>query len=455
MARRLWENLGTFLLAVILALLVWVVALNEENPLETRDFAQQVPVELVNLPPNMILVSPGTARTRVTLIAPRLVWQELSLADIQVTADLGGLDPGTHPDVPLNVTINPERDSVRLVRLNPDTITVTLEGLESRSCPVEVQQSGTPAVGYEAGVPRLGDQTVILEGPVPAVESVVACVVRYSIDGLRQDFNSLVAVQPIDADGNLVSRVTVAPEGTQVTVPVTQLAGFRDVAVKAVITGQVASGYQVTSISVVPQVITLSSSDPDRVEQVPGFVETMPLDISGASDDVVQRVALQLPEGVEGADSVLMEVNVAAIEYSLTIQRELEVRGLAPGMAAEPSPDSVDVLLLGPLPLLDNLTIGDVRVIIDLQGLGPGTYQVTPQVIILSDRLRAENVLPSQIEVVIGPATPTPTETEPGTPGPTVTGTPPTPTRTATATPTRTATPTAPAINTPRSTGTP
>jgi YbbR domain-containing protein len=456
MARRLWENLGTFILAFILAALVWVVALDEENPLEERAFEQTVPIELVNLPPNMILVSPGAARTRVYLKAPRLVWQQLTLEDIEVTANLGNLGPGTHENVPLNVMVDLEHESTRVIRYDPETITVILEGREARDCPVVVQQSGTPALGYAAGAPQLGTAAVTLEGPTPAVERVVACVVRLSVEGLRQDFNGQLTVQPVDAEGNEVPRVTVTPESTSVLVPVTQQAGFRDVAVKAVITGQVASGYQVTSISVVPQVITLSSSDPERVDQVPGFVETMPLDISEATSDVVQRVALVLPEGVEGADSVLVEVNVGAIEYSLTIERELELRGLAPGLGAEASPETVDVLLLGPLPLLDNLTLGDVRVVLDLQGLGPGTYQVTPQVILLSDRLRAENVLPGQVEVVIGVATATPTATREGTPEPTVTGTPPTPTRTATATrtvtasptPTRTVTPTAPPINT-------
>src|SRR6185503_5658109 len=102
-----------------------------------------------------------------------------------------------------------------------------------------------------------------------------------------------------------------------------------------------------------------------------------PLDITGATDDVVQRVALVLPDGVDGPDSVLVEVNVAAIEFSLTVQRSLDIRGLAPGLGAILSPSSVDVILLGPLPLLENLTLEDVRVVVDLQGLTAGTYQVT------------------------------------------------------------------------------
>jgi hypothetical protein len=90
-------------------------------------------------------------------------------------------------------------------------------------------------------------------------------------------------------------------------------------------------------------------------------------------------------------------------------------------MAANASPDSVDVLILGPLPVLDNLTPEDVRVVLDLTGLDVGTYHLTPDVLLLSDRLRYENVLPSQIEVIIARATPTPTG---GTPTPTATATP-------------------------------
>jgi len=443
-ARRLWENLGTLILALIVAAMVWVVALDEENPLEENPFSQPVPIQLINPPANMILLNPTVAgSTEITLRAPRLVWQTLSLSQFHVVADLANLGPGTH-EVPLQAQV--DAASTRITRLEPDTITVTLEELISRDCPITVEQRGTLALGYAAGAPQLSISTVTLSGPASAVQSVAACVVRLSLDGLKQDFNSPLTVRPVDAEGNVVNGVTITPDNATVIIPITQQQGFRDVAVKAVITGLVASGYQVTSITVVPQVITLSSSDPSIVEGVPGFVDTTPLDITGATDDVVQRVALVLPEGVDGPDSVLVEVNVAAIEFSLTVQRGLDIRGLAPSLGAILSPSAVDVILLGPLPLLDNLTLEDVRVILDLQGLGPGTYQVTPQVLLLSDRLRAENVLPGLIEVVIAPASPTPTATDLP---PTITGTLPTPTRTPTATRTPTVT------RTPRPTITP
>jgi YbbR domain-containing protein len=444
--RRLWDNLGTFLLALILAGLVWLIALEEENPLEERVFEQPIPIQLLNVPTNMLLTGPDVRTVSVTLRAPRLVWDSLSASQFQATADLAGLPPGTH-EVPVELRLNIE--NVTLTRYEPQHVTISLEGRTSRDCPVQLVQTGLPANGYEADTAIFEPASVVLEGPSTWAERVTACIVRFSIEGLRQNFDSVLTVQPVDSRGVIVARVNLEPDTARVTVPITQKQGFRDVVVRAIITGQVASGYQVTGISVAPQIITLSSSNPELVNSLPGFVETLPLDISGANEDVVQRVALLLPEGVEGPDSVLVEVNVEPIEYSLTVQRNLEIRGLAPGLAATPSPETVDVLLLGPLPVLDNLTLTDVRVILDLAGLGPGTYQIVPTVLLLSDRLRAENVLPSPIEVIIGPSSPTPTATLEDTPEPTVTGTPPTATRTPTATitpsPTRTPTPTLPA----------
>ncbi|MCC7361745.1 MAG: hypothetical protein IT317_19845 [Anaerolineales bacterium] len=435
MARRLWENLGTFVLALIVAAMVWVIALDEENPLEENTFSQPVPVQLLNLPNNMILLAPTTGgTTEIKLKAPRLVWQNLTLGQLRVVADLAALGPGTH-SVPLQASVN--ADSTRITSIDPVSITVTLEELISRDCPITVEQRGTLALGYAAGQPQLSADRVTVTGPASAVEAVTACVVRVTLDNLQQDFSSSLTVRPVDAQGNTASRVTLTPETTTVTVPVIQQEGYRNVTVLPVITGTVASGYQVTSVSVVPQVITLKSSDADVVTSLPGFVSTTALDVTGATADVVRRVALVLPEGVEGPDSVLIEVNVAAIEFSLTVQRNLDIRGLAPGLGAILSPDSVDVILLGPLPLLDNLTLEDVRVVVDLDELTSGTYQITPQVLLLSDQLRAENILPGLIEVVIAPASPTPTITPIP---PTVTGTPPT--ATPSLTPTRTPRPT-------------
>ena len=95
-----------------------------------------------------------------------------------------------------------------------------------------------------------------------------------------------------------VTDLTIQPEAAHVTLPVTRQGGFRDLAVKVVVRGQVASGYRLDSISVSPPVVTVYSSNPDLVNALPGVVETQPLDLQAAKDNVTLRVPLNLPGGV-------------------------------------------------------------------------------------------------------------------------------------------------------------
>ena len=421
MARRIWENMGTFLLALMLALLVWIVALNEENPLEERTLTQPVPIELVGLPDNMIVAGSVVSRTQVTIRAPRQALERLTTQQLRVTAVITNPQPG--PNVvmlearPINI------DSARITAIEPDRITVNLESSEVREVPISLEVTGEPALGYAAEQPVVSAETVTISGPSSAVDSVAVVEARLSIEGLKRDFNSTISLVPVDANGNTVNRVELSPDSTQVTVPIIQRLGYREVAVTVEITGQVSSGYQVTNITVAPNVVTVSSSDPRLVEQMPGFVDTQTVDLSDASDDIIRRVGLQLPEGVivVGDQTVLVQVNIGAIEYSLRVERTLEVRGLSPGLSAEVSPDRVDLFILGPLAVLDNLTPDDVGVMLDLTALGPGTYQVAPQLDVLPNDLRVESMLPNRVEVVISVSTPTPTATA----TPRVTATPP------------------------------
>jgi YbbR domain-containing protein len=76
------------------------------------------------------------------------------------------------------------------------------------------------------------------------------------------------------------------------------------------------------------------------------------------------------------------------------------------------SPATVDVIVSGPLPLLDTLTRQDISVTVDLTNLAAGTYQLSPAVEILVSDVVVESILPGTIEVVISPidaSTPTAT----------------------------------------------
>jgi YbbR domain-containing protein len=417
--RLSWGSLGTLLLSLMLAVLVWFIAANEQNPFEERLLSTPIDVKLENLPPDLIIINPPNTKATVTLRAPKSVWDALSVDRVHVTADLTGLTEGTY-EITLQRFV--DEPASRVVSLSPNKITVTLERRAAREIPVRLEVTGEPALGYEPGVVVQSARTASVNGPASQVDRVSELVAQVSIAGLKSNLNTELTLAPVDASGRVVTSVALTPASVRVQIPIAQKIGFRDVAVRAVIQGQVAPGYRVTNITVAPPIITVSSADPQMVSELAGFVDTQPLNISGQSDDVTERVALNLPEGVSpvGDPTVLVQVNIAAIESSIQIQRKLEVQNLGAGLSAVFSPGTVDVLLSGPVPVLEALRSEDVRVVVDVQGLTPGVYQLVPEVVLLPEGLSAESVLPSPIEVTIeAGATPTMTPTPARTPTPT------------------------------------
>jgi YbbR domain-containing protein len=217
----------------------------------------------------------------------------------------------------------------------------------------------------------------------------------------------------LDAQDEMVRGLTINPESVHVTVPISQQGGFRDVAVKVVVQGQQAPGYRIENISVFPPVVTVFAEDPELVNQLPGIVETQPLDLQDRKEDVSTRLSLDLPDNITivGTQTVQVQVSISPIQTSVTLLNQpINVNGLPEGLSAEVFPQAVDVIISGPLPVLDALASQDITVFVDATDLEIGVYQLKPEVKVLVENVLVESILPGTVEVVIGiPSTPTPT----------------------------------------------
>ncbi len=445
--RTIVRNLPTLLLSFILAVTVWISAVSSTDPISSRIFPRPVSIEIIGQDPGMLITNTVVDQVTVTLRAPRTVWDRIlnGQAPVRAFIDLSGLKPGTHT-VP--VKVQPTSDSVLVVSFSPSQVTVDLEAISSQSFPIHLVEQGDVAVGYQVATPVLSQRTATVTGSQSQVQQVTEVRAVLDLNRAQENIQRDLNLQAVNASGNLVNGVTIDPNTVRVTATVTQRGGYRNVVVKPVITGQVAPTYRVTNISVFPPAVTVFSEDPRLVDQLPGYVETSPLDLNGAKDDIDVFLPLNLPSGVsvvgsEGAPGdkfVEVQVSIAAIEGSLTMEgMRVEVVGLGEGLRASVSPETVTVILSGPLPVLDQMTAQNIRVTLDVSGQVAGTYQLAPHVELLDSELQVEFVLPSTVEVTIiaaprfatrGAGTPAPTITGLGTATPTVT-----PTVTPTATP--------------------
>ena len=221
--------------------------------------------------------------------------------------------------------------------------------------------------------------------------------------------------------------MTITPDSTTIKQPINLLYGYRNVIVKVITKGQVANGYTLTNIQVTPNNVIVTSSDPQRLNELPGYVETMPLDLTGLQNYVESLLDLELPEGISVVNDqkVLVQVSVAPIESNLTLSLPIEMIGLKPGLEVVIAPLTVDVYLSGPVPILSTLKPSDLRVVVDLAGKDPGIYTIIPTVDFLPAGIKITSFMPAAIDVTITLApTPTPTPTPDFTPTPTPTATP-------------------------------
>jgi YbbR domain-containing protein len=403
------RNLGNLILAFFMSLVVWVAAIISADPNQESVYPRPVPLEVIGQDPSMLQLGDIPATVQVTLNAPQSIWSQLTENPelIRAWIDLSGLTPGEHVvEVKTQMQINP----AQVMGVDPSEVQVLLEPSMTSEFEVDLTVIGDPALGYRAGVASVDPPQVVVSGPESLVSQVDQVVASLDISGANANIRRDVQVQALDATDNLVRGLNISPQTVRVTQPVNLLGGYRNVVVKVVTTGEPADGYWLSNISVSPPNVTVFSTNPQ----------------------------LDLPEGITlvGEESVLVRLSIAAQESTLPITLPIEAIGLPPDLEASFSPESVDLLLAGPLPILNNLKPAEVRVVANLGGMEPGVYQVSPVVDLLPNQVRIIYIQPDMVTASISsPPTPTPTPTG-GTPAAPLTEGTPTPDLTTTPSPT-------------------
>ena len=411
------SKLGSFLLALILAIIVWAVAISEENPSVRKLFPESIPIEIINKAPNVVAFGDVIDRVRLTIQAPQSSWDNLRRESFQAWVDLEGLSPDMYD---MEVQVKCSDEAVKIWEIKPAKISIRLEELKEKMVEVRPNIADSAPLGYIYRTPTVTPTQAKVSGPASLVDQVVTVVADIYLRNAKSTVEKNLTLIARDLQGEAVKDVEIDPPQAKVRVPIDQRLGYKDISVRVILEGKVASGYRISNVSIDPSIVTVVGN-PSAISDIPGYLETAPIDVSGASADIVERVTLVLTEGVSllsGQQGVMVEVKVTPLESGLTVQRKLTIEGLGLGLAAKPSPEMVDVILSGPMPRLDTLKPEEVQVILDLFDLGIGTHIVTPRVI-SPEGIRAESILPETIEVEITRLpTPTPTDTPTLTPIP-------------------------------------
>lgn len=401
--RNLADNLLTLLAALIIATVIWVIAIRIDDPIETRTYV--IPVMTANLPASRILVENTVESVQITVDGPTSLMTDVAANDFVAIADLSEIVADiSNIEIQIqfvNDVIDPEELSISVPI--PTQTQVTVDRLITRDISVQLIVAGSASAGYAIGQGTTDPATIQLTGPSQRVNAIAEARVTVVLDNARESFNAPRRPIFYDQSGNVasVSGLTPSAEQVQAIVPIEQLDGVQAVPIVVNWTGLPAAGYRLTNLTVSPDFVQVSGT-PEQINNL-GAIQTQTIDITGLTESFTQQVALDLPDGIELVE-VTPFVVTAEIEPLLSteiLRVEPVIRGLADTLTVTLDVETVRLTLFGPLPIVDTLTEQDIRVTLDLFGLEPGTHEVVPAVDIFAEEIEVRSILPAMVTVFI------------------------------------------------------
>lgn len=400
MSRWTSQNLSLIILSLLLAFFFWAVAIETEDPTRVDTFSASIPVEFRGLPETMTTYGAGQPKVRVDIRAPESVWQGLGIDDIDAYIDLTNVVTGTQ-EIPVIVEVRAQPADIQTV--NPETVELIVEHISEKEIPVVIRLQGTPAMGFRSDPVEVAPQTLRVQGPESLVRQVIKAEVSVSVEGRQNSLRGDYEPRLLDENENPVSDVSVVPKSVTVNIPVEQLGFIRDIPVTVgPLEGRPATGYRVANLEFDPPVVKVFGRT--GVVQSVNYLQTVPISLEGITRTLTTRVSLQMLEGLSmiqpPGPEVTVTLTVEVIRSGLTLELTPTIKGLASGLQATVGPDSVVVILSGPLAMIESLDISAIAVSLDLAGLAMGEYVITPSVTVPGE-VDIENIIPEAVPVKI------------------------------------------------------
>ena len=296
-------NVGYRILAVCLAFLLWYFVAGQRDPLAKQTYNR--PVEL--RPATTQLVAATTLpEVTITISGTKALVQSLQEQDIHAYVDVSGQMTGVCY-LPILTSVP---DNIQVLSIYPQTVRVSLDYQESKKLPVKVVLQGAPAPGFMTLDPEVTPGMVTVSGPSSLLEGLKEVQAVVNTSGVNT--NITAKVSPLAPESGL----ELNPAEVEVVVPVVASGLVKNVPVIADIRGTPALNQKVKTVAIEPTMVALTG--PQDVLSGLVSVYTQPVDLTGATDQVVEDVDLALPQGVslvtQGQVHVTVDLEVAATE---------------------------------------------------------------------------------------------------------------------------------------------
>lgn len=202
---RDWLQKVTALLA---ACMLWYFVGGEDK----IDKNVMVPIEIINLPRDLVVSNQFKKEIEVTVSGPRSLLLEMANRSVTRQVDLAAAMPGTMV-IENDAKHIPVLRGITVQRVQPSSIILSLDKLVQKQIPVEARTSGRVSPGYHLKSLRIDPEMITIAGPYTTLSQVDRFFTRnINLDGAKQSMQLQVPLELEPAIVELIGETSVTAE---------------------------------------------------------------------------------------------------------------------------------------------------------------------------------------------------------------------------------------------------
>lgn len=383
-------DIGWKLLSLVIAIGLWFMVINTENPLETRSYTANIQLqnEEALFERGYVVVNEDeitSTRVTVRLRGQRLALDTLSQSStkVQAVVDLDNVIysyNGEPVSVPVKIVIpSVVNDSFEILSKSIQTITVDIQPYINKDFEVKAVVNNTDSDTVQLANAVASPGTVTVYGAKSVVNSIAE--VRAEVNPEILEDGMVITTAPVayDAEGNVVDKVTFSSNELSVKIGMDEMKSVR---VAVDITGRAAEGYEVTGIYVSPDTVDVAgkASDLSGVS----IIRLPDIDVTGIDSNIIKEFSVEdyLPEGLrvigaDGSDKITVTVSVEEeTTKEIVIPAEsIAVEGtLEEGLSAHIAGSDMTITISGAGSVISTVEADDIKAYVDVDGYEAGVY---------------------------------------------------------------------------------
>lgn len=266
---------------------------------------------------------------------------------------------------------------------SPETITVTVEKLDTATYPIEFQFVGKVADGYQAGTPAIHPENVHISGPAEQVSQVAKVVAVLENENLDARFAGDLPLKLLNAEGKELTDldVTMDTNTAYVVLPIVVEKELK-LAVNFVPGGGATADD--IKFKIDPKTITVAGAESDLKELDELSLGSVDLSKILSSDTITFPISLDPSiENVSGITSASVQVTIEGLDIRSFDVNNIVTSNVPSNYSVSLSTQMRTVQIRGKKEDLDSIDASQIQIVADMSDITTvGTYPVPVRVLL-------------------------------------------------------------------------